>query len=221
MAAMVDAAIELFAEVGYDGASTRVVAERAGCSETLLFRYFGGKRGLLLAVCNRMTERRVERLRAEDFDDLQDFLEQHVLNVLAHMRRDAAAIRIITSAIVTDGELAAEFEQRHDEEVEYTTAQLAHFQRAGAIGPDVDIASIAAALEQAAFAVGLLVQVVYGKPQSELEGIARALAAALSAGMRGDTPAVGSAAWRKEVRKAARTANDDIGRLLALLRSVT
>src|SRR5258706_3826501 len=45
--ALVEAAITLFADEGYGGVSTRAVAERAGCSETLLFRYFRGKRGLL------------------------------------------------------------------------------------------------------------------------------------------------------------------------------
>jgi AcrR family transcriptional regulator len=181
---LVDAAIELFAEVGYDGASTRMVAERAGCSETLLFRYFGGKRGLLLAICNRMTERHVERLRAEDFADVETYLEHHVLNVLAQMRRDGPSIRVIVGAIVTDGELAAEFEQRHDEEVEFVTAQLDHFRRAGTIAPHVDLRSIAKAVEQASFALGLLLQGVYGKPQSELKAVARAMATTLGAGMR-------------------------------------
>src|SRR5215471_16158124 len=136
--AIVEAAIELFAEVGYDGASTRVIAERTGCSETLLFRYFGGKRGLLTAICNRMTERRIERVRAEDVPDLEEYLRRHLSNMLAHMRRDGPAIRIITGAIVTDGELAAEMEKNHDEEVAWVTAQLAHFQGAGAISSDVD-----------------------------------------------------------------------------------
>lgn len=220
MRAMVDAAIELFAAVGYDGASTRVVAERAGCSETLLFRYFGGKRGLLLAICNRLTERDVERLRAEDFSNLEEYLEKTLLNTLANIRRDGAAIRVIAGAIVTDDELAAEFEQRHDEAVEYLTEQLAHFQRAGTIGADVDIASVAAAMEQAGFALGLLVQVVYGKPQSELEAVVRTLAAVLSAGMRGERAAVGSPVWREAAVQAAREASDDIGRLLSLLGSV-
>ncbi len=220
MQALVEAAIELFAEVGYDGASTRVIAERARCSETLVFRYFGGKRGLLIAICNRMTERRIERIRAEDAPDLEEYLQRHLLNVLAHMRRDGPAIRIITGAIVTDGELAAEMEQRHDDEVAWVTEQLAHFQRAGAIGPDVDIASVATALEQAAFALGLLVQVVYGKPQEELDGVVRTLASVLSAGMRGELAAVGSPKWRQEAVQAAREASDEIERLLTLLGSV-
>jgi AcrR family transcriptional regulator len=43
---LIDAANAVFAEHGYDAATTRAVAERAGCSEGLIHRYFGGKRGL-------------------------------------------------------------------------------------------------------------------------------------------------------------------------------
>jgi len=41
-----DAAAALFAEKGYDGATTREIAKRAAVSETLLFRHFGGKAAL-------------------------------------------------------------------------------------------------------------------------------------------------------------------------------
>lgn len=42
---LLESAVELFNEAGYD-ASTREIAERAGVSETLLFRNFGNKAGL-------------------------------------------------------------------------------------------------------------------------------------------------------------------------------
>jgi AcrR family transcriptional regulator len=43
---LLDAARELFAMQGFGGTSTREIAERAGVSETLMFRYFGSKVGL-------------------------------------------------------------------------------------------------------------------------------------------------------------------------------
>lgn len=216
MQAIVDAAVELFAADGYDAVSTRAIAERAGCSETLLFRYFGGKRGLLLAICNEMTDRNVERLRAEDYDDLRTYLEQQLLGMIGHIQASAARLRIITAAFVSDDELAAEFEQRHDEAVAYMAEQLGYFQRAGAIGPDVDVVSIAAALEQMGFALGLLVQVVYGKPRSELEAIARAMADTLTIGLRGGAdPATGT--WREDAVRAAKRASDELQRLVTVL----
>ena len=48
--ALIDAANAVFAERGFDAATTREIAERAGCAEGLIHRYFAGKRGLLLAI---------------------------------------------------------------------------------------------------------------------------------------------------------------------------
>jgi AcrR family transcriptional regulator len=43
---LLDAANEIFTAKGFAGTSTREIAERAGVSETLMFRYFGSKVGL-------------------------------------------------------------------------------------------------------------------------------------------------------------------------------
>ena len=44
---LLEAAGDLFSSQGYSGTSTREIADRAGVSETLMFRYFGSKVGLL------------------------------------------------------------------------------------------------------------------------------------------------------------------------------
>ena len=54
-AAILDAAWAQFARAGPDGVSLRDVARDAGCSHTLLGRYFGSKDGLVDAVADRFT----------------------------------------------------------------------------------------------------------------------------------------------------------------------
>ena len=51
--ALLDAAIELFAERGYDRTTVRDIAGRAGVNQALLFRYFGSKEALFAAVIAR------------------------------------------------------------------------------------------------------------------------------------------------------------------------
>jgi AcrR family transcriptional regulator len=48
--ALLDAARELFDEVGYERATTRVIGERAGVDAALIARYFDSKEGLFLAA---------------------------------------------------------------------------------------------------------------------------------------------------------------------------
>jgi AcrR family transcriptional regulator len=56
-AQLLDVALRLFAEQGYDGTSTRSIAAAAGVTEGLIFRYFPTKRELLGAVIERHAPR--------------------------------------------------------------------------------------------------------------------------------------------------------------------
>jgi AcrR family transcriptional regulator len=65
---LLDAAEDLFAERGYEGASMRALAERAGTSVSAAHYHFGSKHALLRAVLHRRIEPinalRLDRLRA-------------------------------------------------------------------------------------------------------------------------------------------------------------
>jgi AcrR family transcriptional regulator len=70
---ILDAAVAVFAERGYHGASTEEVARRAGISQPYVFRLFGTKKDLFLAVnarCFRQTlemfQRAAEGTRGEE-----------------------------------------------------------------------------------------------------------------------------------------------------------
>ncbi|HEX5983885.1 MAG TPA: TetR family transcriptional regulator [Solirubrobacterales bacterium] len=51
--ALLEAGRQVFDELGYDGATTREIGERAGVDPALISRYFGSKEGLFLAVINQ------------------------------------------------------------------------------------------------------------------------------------------------------------------------
>ena len=52
--AILDAALEQFAELGYDGLSVEGVAECAGVSKTTIYRRYASKTALVLAACERV-----------------------------------------------------------------------------------------------------------------------------------------------------------------------
>ena len=62
--ALVTAALETFAEVGYDAASTRTILERAGVSAPVLYHHFGNKAGLFAAVMRHVNTIVVDALRS-------------------------------------------------------------------------------------------------------------------------------------------------------------
>lgn len=69
---LLEAALPVFARDGYDGVSTRRIAEAAGANVAAIAYHFGGKRGLYLAVARHVAERNgaalapmVQRVMAE------------------------------------------------------------------------------------------------------------------------------------------------------------
>ncbi|MEU9456707.1 helix-turn-helix domain-containing protein [Streptomyces sp. NPDC048277] len=63
-----EAALELFAERGFEATSTRAVAAAAGLSPALVTRHFGSKEGLRAAVDEHVLGRIAEQLREIDPD---------------------------------------------------------------------------------------------------------------------------------------------------------
>lgn len=55
-AKMIESAIEVFAAVGYEAASTRILAQRAGVNLAAILYHFGGKRGLYLAAAQALAD---------------------------------------------------------------------------------------------------------------------------------------------------------------------
>ena len=65
-----NAAVELIAERGFRGATTKLIAERAGVNEVTLFRHFGNKYGLVLAAF-RYSTKDINQVVSEPSGDLE------------------------------------------------------------------------------------------------------------------------------------------------------
>ena len=58
-AALIEGAIAALREVGFAGASSRQIAQRAGCNQALIFYHFGSVRDLLVAALEDISARRM------------------------------------------------------------------------------------------------------------------------------------------------------------------
>lgn len=86
-----EAAIELFTQKGYAGATTAAIAKLAGVNEVTIFRIFGNKKTLFYDVYLRMTPM-VERVDLSDLTngkdvrkDLAVFFRKYMGPYIAHM----------------------------------------------------------------------------------------------------------------------------------------
>lgn len=79
---ILDAALQVFAEKGFKGATNKVIAERAGnISPGLIYWYFDNKEDMFFAV---LEERLAARSLPVPIEQLKAFPPEHVLPMIAH-----------------------------------------------------------------------------------------------------------------------------------------
>jgi AcrR family transcriptional regulator len=114
-AAIINSVRQLFAEKGFDGTTTRELAQAAGVSEALLFKHFPNKEALYsamqLACCNERDFDQIERLTALEpsASTLVLLVEFFVSRVVEgpHCDRDKAIhARLMLRSLNEDGEFA-------------------------------------------------------------------------------------------------------------------
>jgi len=184
--ALIDAATAVFAERGYDCATTREIAERANCAEGLIHRYFNGKRGLLLAILEARAGQVVEDfvLSLPDRPTVEEEVKQILLWHLETMWKRRDFMRVAVSQAAIDSEIGRTINEGiHNERVRLTEAKLRRHQREGHVRPGVDLEAIAQAISGLGFALGFSFQVSLGQNRRLARRIAIEAAAELSRGI--------------------------------------
>ena len=183
---LIDSATAVFAERGYDCATTREVAERANCAEGLIHRYFNGKRGLLLAILESRATQVVEDFvgALPDRDTLEDEIEGIILWHLDTMWQRRDFMRVAVSQAAVDSEIGRTINEGiHNERVRLTKQKLERDQRDGGIRSGVDLEAIAQTITGVGFALGFSFQVSLGQDRELARRIAIEAAATLSRGI--------------------------------------
>jgi AcrR family transcriptional regulator len=142
-AALVDAALRVFGEGSYDGATTAEIARAAGVSEPILYRHFPSKRDLYFAVLDEMwagLQEQVERIVAEE-PDAGEWLFAVPQAILKLRERGIHPNQLWIQALSEAGEDAEirRFVRKHMREVHRFVADLyRRSQAAGGLPPDRD-----------------------------------------------------------------------------------
>ena len=188
---LIEAANAVFAEHGYDAATTRQVAERAGCSEGLIHRYFGGKRGLLLAVMESKAAEVLDEFSSAlpDRDNVQEDIEQALLWPLGVLWEHRDFMRVSVAQATIDPELGHSVAGRiHNQRVSLILEKLRRHKEAGRIRADVDLEALAQAVAGFGFMLGFMGQVVIGMDREYARRITIAFASLLTRGISAEPP---------------------------------
>jgi len=169
--ALIAAAVSAFSEYGYEGTTTKAIAEAANCSEALIQRYFNGKEGLLLAVLQRdggpfdsksfFARPLCGSLRGEAKETLN-----HIVGIFTN---EADRLRIVLSRVFLDRAFKDYFNSictRGDLKGQMI-ARLGRYSDAGMLDPKLDFDAAAEMLLTLSFELGFMQSQVLHVSQTE------------------------------------------------------
>ncbi|MCP3799539.1 TetR family transcriptional regulator [Allokutzneria sp. A3M-2-11 16] len=108
---MLDACADLIAEVGYDGVTTTLIAERAGVAVGSLYQFFPDKRAVVQALTLRNLDRFMnevgQRFAEQQLNDWWQVVDS-VFDIYVSMHRDLPAFRKVHFGDVIDPHLMDE-----------------------------------------------------------------------------------------------------------------
>jgi AcrR family transcriptional regulator len=128
---ILDAALDVIAQKGYAGATTRQIAAAAGINEVTLFRRFGSKQKLLAAAIEQEAEH-FTTLGIEYTGDLEADLQRVVRFYRDLMHKRGRMIAMLITEIPRQPELI-ELLQTPLSIIGTITAMIARYQREGAL----------------------------------------------------------------------------------------
>ena len=95
---ILDAALKIFAEKGYKGATTRAIAAKADVNDSTLFRKFQTKQNLFSSVMQHNYQKMIEGFRLilseNEFKSQKDFLETLINNLMILVQNNSEFIKI-------------------------------------------------------------------------------------------------------------------------------
>jgi TetR/AcrR family transcriptional regulator, regulator of cefoperazone and chloramphenicol sensitivity len=181
-AAFVTAAAAIFAERGFENATTKAIAERAGYSEGLIQNYFNGKEGLLLAVMAReMGDGDAE----DDFFNrplcptIRDEAAETMRHFVASLAMRSTRLRIVLSRVFIDPNFKAAYGRLTYRRVFETKllARLRRYAEAGLLGAHHDIGALSEMMICLSFELGFTHPDVLDTPPAKVEQLIPAFAA--------------------------------------------
>ena len=147
--ALLEAANEVFAEQGFDAAVTKEIARRAGCSESMLFHYFGDKQGIFEQVVSRQIAEGVteaeDRIMKSLPDRFVDFVKQLFLTrLIVHEHHNTVPGWDIAGRALSDPAFSLRvMRPNHERRVSVIAEGVAHYQELGQVTPHVDPVTVA------------------------------------------------------------------------------
>lgn len=152
---ILQAGLEVFSEVGYDAATTKLISKRAGLNESLIQRYFKSKSNLLVEVTYSCAAALSKEPPYSPAQTPQEEIYHFLINRLENFKKNIRFFRVILSRILVDPKVGLELQRAKPSEL-FFRERLSLFQKKGLIRANLDIDDLVLLITNQSFAIALM-----------------------------------------------------------------
>lgn len=184
--ALVQAAKDLFAAKGFERATTREIAARAGCAEGLIHRYFQGKSGLLFALMRSYSQKLASQPGlAPQGQDLKSEIQRLLEWQVETLSDDRDFLRVAVPRAMLDPKIGRFVSQVGTaNNVAQIHKRLREVQGKAPAKNAKDLKALAQAISALGFALGFMRHVVFELDPRETRKLTASVATIFSRGLQ-------------------------------------
>jgi AcrR family transcriptional regulator len=177
------AAIDLFSKIGYDAATTRGIAKKAGVNESLIQRYFANKFGLFSSVVEECHQKLLGDLPYSPAESVEEELRQYLNFRLDIIKKEKKLYRLVLSRALLDKSVAGKMHNISHNGVPHLVERLAVLQQKGLINKNFSLPNISVLVAGISFSLAVWCH-IFGKLEEEkAKEVAKLASQIISKGM--------------------------------------
>jgi AcrR family transcriptional regulator len=181
---LLKAALDVFSKVGYDVATTRNIAKKAGVNESLIHRYFESKLGLFFNLKEQFRENLINQFLAdEECENLEDELVNFIKSRLHYTQRDKKFFKLSITRAILDPKLRDDVRKSASLKPPALIERFERFRRKGQIRVDIELDQMLGVLHSLAFGFSILLDAIECLEDEEVENLVKTAARILANGL--------------------------------------
>jgi AcrR family transcriptional regulator len=182
---LLKAALDIFSKEGYDAATTRSIAKKAGVNESLIHRYFESKSGLFIALKHQFRESVIERFLQtyEPSPTLEEEIAKFLKFRLEGTRKHRKFFKMSVSRACLDSKVREDVKSYARMKPPALLERFEGFRRKGQIRKDVNLDNMMDVLHGMAFTISLLTEAFETIESEEADRLIKSFASMLTKGL--------------------------------------
>jgi AcrR family transcriptional regulator len=184
-----DAGLSVFSQYGFEAASLKQIAQKAGVNEALIIRYYQSKANLLMTIIIEYANTQKAAWEGlPEYATIEEELREFFLREISSDFKNRDFIRITLAQICVDSKLRRDtstlWSDWANEGNPEFIRRLKRFQENGSIANSVDLASLSYLLELEALSFGLAISIQPAPDRALIERHATTFATIIARGLQ-------------------------------------